>query len=187
MRTGIAAPMFLGVLLSATHMASADPIVIPFPVESPVSVDLAATPVVTIGTRTIDFTPNLNQEFIAFLPFGAEVSHGTFRTTLAVRARDGLVDLTGMFPPSPDPGFVNQVPLFNFGTMNLLFFDVIIPGWGTNYGVLVVDRNGDRHTANFSTPAPEPTSLLLVGSGVAMLWVRARRGGRHRVSAPPRM
>jgi hypothetical protein len=179
---GIAAPMLLGILLSG-QIALADPIVIPFPVESPVSVDLAVTPVVTIGTRTIDFTPNLNQEFIAFLPFGAEVSHGTFRNTLAVRARDGLVELSGQFPRSPDPGFVNQVPLFDFGTTNLLVFDVIIPGWGTDYGILVVDRNGDRHTANFSNPVPEPTSVLLVGSGAAMLWVRARRGRRHRASA----
>jgi hypothetical protein len=179
LRIGTATPVVLGLLLTA-HTALADPIVIPLPVESPVSVDLTATPVVIFGPRSIDFTPNLSQEFISFLPFVTEVSPGTFRNTIGVRARDGLLELTGVFPPSPDPGFVNQLPLFNVGTMNLLVFDLIVPGWGTDYPITVVDRNGDRRLAQFETPVPEPTSLLLVGSGM-MLWAGVRHwAGRRR-------
>ena len=180
MRIGTAAPFLIGLLLTV-RTAVADPILIPLPVESPVSVDIAATPVVTFGTRTIDFTPNLSQEFIAFLPFVTEVNPGTFRNTIGVRARDGLSEFTGLFPTSPDPGFVNQVPLFAVGTTNLLVFDVIVPGWGRSYSVSVVDRNGDPHRADFSNPVPEPTSLLLVGSG-AMLLVGARHRARRRRS-----
>jgi hypothetical protein len=154
---------------------------VPLPVESPVSVDIAATPVVTFGTRTIDFTPNLSQEFIAFLPFVTEVNPGTFRNTIGVRARDGLSEFTGLFPTSPDPGFVNEVPLFAVGTTNLLVFDVIVPGWGRSYSVSVVDRNGDPHRADFSNPVPEPTSVLLVGSG-AMLLAGVRHRARRRRS-----
>jgi len=157
----------------------ADPIVVSLPLNSPVSIDLAATPVVTFGTRTIDFTDNLDQQFIAFLPFITDVPDG-FRNTLAVRARDGLSALTGVFPPSPDPGFVNQVPGFAFGTTHLLAFDVIVPGWGTPYSVSLTDAGGIRHSAEFSNPVPEPTSVLLFGSGLAVLAARARQRARPR-------
>jgi hypothetical protein len=39
----------------------------PLPLDSPVSIDVIADPIVTFGERTIDFTPVLNQEFIVFL------------------------------------------------------------------------------------------------------------------------
>src|SRR5688572_24223077 len=85
---------------------AADPIVLPLPLDSPVSVDLSQNPVVTFGKRTIDFSPNLSQEFINFLPALSPVSAGVFRVTFGVRARDGLAQLTGSIPQSVDPTFV---------------------------------------------------------------------------------
>ena len=125
----------LVLLLMTAGDVLADPVLVPLPLNSPVSIDLADTPVVTFGTRTIDFTPNLDQEFIAFLPFTTELPD-VFRNTLAVRARDGLSVLTGFFPPSPDREFVNQVPTFASGSTDLLAFDVIVPGWGTRFSPL---------------------------------------------------
>jgi len=162
---------FAGLLLS-TASAGADPIIVPLPLDTPVSIDINANPIVTFGTRTIDFTAVLSNEFIAFLPaFGTPDG---YRNTIAVRARDGLSQLTGFFPPSPDPAFPNQVPVFAVGTTNLLAFDVIIPGCCTRFAVTLVDLNGDVRNSEFSNPVPEPVSLVLVGSGLAFLLRKSR-------------
>jgi len=172
--------MLVGVFLMAAE-AAADSIVVPHPLESPVSIDLSSNPVVTFGTRTIDFTPFLDQQFINFLPVGSTLSETAplFRFTIALRARDGLADLTGMFPPSPVSGFVNQVPSFNHGTMNLLAFDVIIPGSGTPFSVFLKDLRGASNTATFGSPVPEPTSLLLVATALGLLAARRRAKGER--------
>jgi PEP-CTERM motif len=165
--------MLAGLLLT-TGKAAADPILVPLPLDSPVSIDLKANPIVTFGTSTIDFTPNLSQEFIHFLAgFGSTPNSG-FRATIALRARDGLSQLMGSFPLSPDPVFVNRLPTFAVGTTNLLAFDLIVPGSGTPFSVSLIDVHGDRSTAEFASPVPEPTSFLLVASGLGLL-VRARR------------
>jgi PEP-CTERM motif len=174
----IASSLIVGVLFTAGYSA-ADPIEVPLPIDSPVSIDLNADPVVTFGTRTIDFTPNLDQEFIAFLPSVTEVPGG-FRSTIGVRARDGLSELAGFFPLSPVPGFLNQVPMFSVGTTDLMAFDVITPGWGTPFSVSMVDQHGDPHSAMFANPVPEPTSLLLVGSALGLL-AGARQRAKRRI------
>jgi hypothetical protein len=167
-------PLLLLGLLLVPADAGAEPIQIPLPLDSPVSIDLTINPIVTFGTRTIDFTSNLNQEFIAFLIAVTPVG-GDYRNTVGVRARDGLTDLSGVFPPSSDPMFVNQLPVFTPGTMNLLAFDLVIPGCCTRFSVSLVDLNGDAHHADFSNPVPEPATFFLAAGGLALLATRRRR------------
>jgi PEP-CTERM motif-containing protein len=167
-------PLLLFGLLLVPADAGADPIQIPLPLNSPVGIDLTVNPIVTFGTRTIDFTSSLNQEFIAFLIAATPVGMD-YRNTIGVRARDGLLQLSGMFPLSPDPTFVNQLPTFTQGTMNLLAFDLVIPDCCTKFSVSLIDLNGDSHTANFSNPVPEPATFFLAASGLALLAKKRRR------------
>jgi hypothetical protein len=169
-------------LLTSVSAVEADPIRIPLPLDVPVSVDIRANPVVTFGQRTIDFSGNLDQQFVAFLisqgPVGLD-----YRSTVAIRARDGLQELSGVFPPSFNPRFANQLPTYTIGTTDLIAFDLYFTGCCTRYSVSLVDGYGIRRNSEFAT-APEPASLVLAASGLALaLGARRRRRARVRGSA----
>ena len=148
-------------------IAAYSAVIVPLPLSSPVFINLNLDPVVTIGTRTIDFTPNLGQEFIHFLPAFATDLSGTygfpaFRETVGLRARDGLASLSGAFPPSPDPLFANVLPGFIPGTTDLILFDLIIAGYGTPFSFTMTDLDGDIANPMFASPIPEPSTALLL-------------------------
>ena len=157
--------------------------IISLPLNTPVFVSLTADPIVTVGIRTIDFTPNLGQQFIGFFFVTTDVSslYGgtpTYRETLGLRARDGLASLGGTFPLSPDPGFSNTLPVFTAGTTDLILFDLIVPGSGTLFTVTQTDLTGATTPGQFRTPTPEPGAIYLCGAGLLALLantIRIRR------------
>lgn len=154
--------------------AQASPIVVPLPLTSPVFISLADNPIVTIGTRTIDFSPNLSQEFIDFTPVGSPDSSFGVRDTVGVRVRDGLASISGIFPASPDPSFVNALPAFINGTTDLLLFDLVIPSG--QFSITLTDLEGDVHTAQFAvTPEPATGVVLLSVGAVRLVWFAWRR------------
>ncbi len=160
--------------------AQASLIVIPVPLTSPVAIPLGANPDITIGNLAIDFSPFLSQEFIDFTPLTSVGPFG-YRITVGDRARDGLASLTGIFPSSPDPTFVNALPGFTNGTTDLLLFDLVISGSGVPFSITLTDLDGDVRVAQFSTPIPEPaTVVLLTTSAVGLVWF-ARRWRRRRL------
>ena len=109
-------------------------------------VSLTTNPVVTIGSRTIDFSNNVGQQFIDFEAMVLDVSNlygnTAYRVTLGLRARDGLSSLTGSLPGSPDPTFGNKLPNFAAGTTDLILFDTIISGSGTPFFITPTDLRG---------------------------------------------
>lgn len=154
---------------------------VPFPLNSPEFVSLTTDPTVTVGGTTIDFTSNLNQQFINFLFVQTDVSslYGfpAYRDTIGIRARDGLAlfALGGMFPASPDPNFANTAPAFPIGTTDLILFDVIIPGSFTQFFFTRTDLTGATGTASFFTPVPEPGTMLLSFAVLLLFFVLHRK------------
>jgi hypothetical protein len=102
-----------------------------------------------------------------------------WRNTIGIRARDGLQQLSGPFPASPDPAFVNALPSFTPGTTDLIAFDWIIPGCCTYFSFSILDGDGTTRLARFSNPAPEPATLLLTGSALALLAGTRKRRKRR--------
>jgi hypothetical protein len=149
-------------------------VIVSLPLITPAYVDLNADPVVIIGTRTIDFTPNLAQEFIAFTPVSSYYSP-YFRRTIAVRAADGLATLTGVLPPSSDPSFPNSVPSIVSGTTDLVIFDVDLPYSNYIFTILVTDLNGDTRTAEFGSNIPEPSTAQMLFFVFGAWFVSRRR------------
>jgi len=178
MRKTLPIAVFCSVSFSLAVQAST---IITLPLNAPVFVSLTAEPIVTVGTRTIDFTPNLNQQFINFLFVTTNVSslYGgtlTYRETVGLRARDGLASLSGTFPSSPDPEFDNTLPVFAVGTTDLILFDVIITGSGTPFPFTLTDLRGATSTPQFTSPLPEPSTIYLCGAGLlALLAITIRR------------
>lgn len=140
-----------------------------------VAIDLTTNPVVVIGTRVIDFTPNMGQEFIAFQP-AVRADQGSYIFTLGIRARDGLASISGALPLSWLPGITNAIPLFQVGTTDLLLFELAIQGDNVRFPLTTIDLDGDAHVANFQSPAPEPATLLLFGTILAGLGWRWKKG-----------
>lgn len=177
--THLKLPLALLFFVVCAASVRAEPVIIPAPLNSPVFISLDATPVVMIGPRTIDFTPNLSQEFINFVAlqqsFGT-VTDPVFRLTIGLRARDGLASLSAVIPPSPDPFFANTLPSFTPGTSDLILFDVVIAGYGTPFTITLTDINGDANVAEFSTPIPEPATVLLLGTALLAAAILRRDG-----------
>ena len=167
-------------LLSATGAQAIS--IVPAPLAQPVLVQLEVDPVVMIGTRLIDFSTNLAQEFINFHVLVNFNDFG-YRMTLGIRARDGLASLEGTYPPSSDPAFVNALPSFPAGPTALLLFDVAAFGNDLPFHTTITDLEGDSRLVEFQTPAPEPATLLLWGAGAASLsiahWLKRRRSHDH--------
>jgi hypothetical protein len=145
----------------------------PLPLNSPITVDLGTTPVVTVGPRTEDLSPFLANQFMSFL-WWVNIEPAGFRLTLATRARDGLASFVGVFPPS-GTSFVNQVPTFTVGSDDLYMWDVIVPGYGRDVSWTITDLNGAVRTATLSTPVPEPSAYAMVAIGLAAIMIARRK------------
>lgn len=170
----------LAALLMSAPIAAPAQAVISWPLSAPTHVDLNSTPIVSLGTNTIDFTPYLGQQFIGF-QFQTLIQSNTVIYGFAMRARDGLASFTGHFPASIDPSFPNLDPPFTVGSTDLFLFDVkTFIGQPVSFDM--TDLNGVPHTANFqagpSATVPEPSTWMMMLTGFIVVGVTARKRSR---------
>lgn len=125
------------------------------PTTDPVRIDLEVDPVVTFNSRTVDFTPYLDQEFICFL-----FTYVEDWTYLGLRARDGLIDVDPYELPADGTDAFWLLPIDTLGPISLTMTDTT--------GLVHVAGFAPRFDPTQPESVPEPATGLLVLVGLAL-------------------